>query len=303
MSSTGAEEREWQTRRRRIDGRLEGRDWSVVPAGSPRRLTPEAITEYETDHGPADYALSVDGRILGVVEAKRLTIGPQNALTQAERYSRSVSGSPFNFDGCRVPFLYSTNGEVIWFHDVRHPLNRSRRVEDFHTPNALREMLDRDLDAECQWLSDHPIKHEPERDKSLRPYQIEADHAIEQAIANRKRQMLIAMATGNGRAKRKKSDSKQNRWRKFGIDEVRERDFKLDGFKWLKDESLEDADDLPEPEELATDAIGELEEAVGELNGVLTLLESGNGPSEVGHRRQPFPRREKDVKSGRPVVS
>ena len=81
----------------------------------------------------------------------------------------------------------------------------------------------------------------------------------------------------NGRAKRKKSDSKQDRWRKFGIDEVRDRDFKLDGFKWLKDDSLEDADDLPEPEELATDAIGELEEAVGELNAVLTLLENGNG--------------------------
>lgn len=34
-----------------------------------------------------------------------------------------------------------------------------------------------------------------------------------------------------------------------------------------------------EPEGLATDAIGELEEAVGELNAVLTLLEnsSNNG--------------------------
>jgi len=199
MASDGANEREWQTRRRRIDGRLQARGWSVVPADAPRKLTPQAITEYETANGPADYALCADGRIVGVVEAKRLTIGPQNALTQAERYSRGVSGSPFNFDGFRVPLLYSTNGEVIWFHDVRHPLNRSRRVEDFHTPNALGEMLGRDPDAECQWLSDHPIQHEPERDKSLRPYQIEADHAIEQAIANRKRQMLIAMATGTGK--------------------------------------------------------------------------------------------------------
>ena len=78
----------------------------------------------------------------------------------------------------------------------------------------------------------------------------------------------------DGRAKRKKSDSKQDRWRKFSIAEVRERDFKLDGFKWLKDDSLEDADDLPEPEELATDAIAELEEAVGELNAVLAFLEN-----------------------------
>jgi type I restriction enzyme M protein len=63
------------------------------------------------------------------------------------------------------------------------------------------------------------------------------------------------------------------RWKPFGIDEVKERDFKLDGFKWLKDDSLDDADELPEPEELATDAISELEAAVEELQQVLTLLE------------------------------
>ena len=45
-------------------------------------------------------------------------------------------------------------------------------------------------------------------------------------------------------------------------------------FKWLKEDSLEDADDLPEPEELATDAISELEGAVEELNAVLALLET-----------------------------
>ena len=51
------------------------------------------------------------------------------------------------------------------------------------------------------------------------------------------------------------------------------RDFKLDTFKWIKDESLEDADELPEPDELATDAIAELEGAVSDLNAVLELLE------------------------------
>ena len=41
-------------------------------------------------------------------------------------------------------------------------------------------------------------------------------------------------------------------------------------------ESAEDADELAEPEELATDAIAELENAVSELNAILLLLE-GNG--------------------------
>jgi type I restriction enzyme M protein len=83
-------------------------------------------------------------------------------------------------------------------------------------------------------------------------------------------------ADPNGKAKRKPKDSKEERWKSFPIGEVKEREFKLDGFKWLKEESVEDADDLPPPEELATDAISELEEAVGELNRILMLLENGS---------------------------
>jgi type I restriction enzyme M protein len=81
----------------------------------------------------------------------------------------------------------------------------------------------------------------------------------------------------NGRAHRAESDSADNRWRSFGIDEVKARDYKLDSLKWLREELDDDPDDLPEPEELATDAIGELEAAVEELNAILALLESGNG--------------------------
>jgi type I restriction enzyme M protein len=43
----------------------------------------------------------------------------------------------------------------------------------------------------------------------------------------------------------------------------------------LKEESLEDAADLPEPEELAMEAIAELEGAGEELSAVLALLENG----------------------------
>jgi type I restriction enzyme M protein len=81
----------------------------------------------------------------------------------------------------------------------------------------------------------------------------------------------------NGRAKRDPADSKQNRWRLFHIEEIKQREYKIDSLKWLKDESLEDSDELPEPEELATDAIAELEAAVEELSKILTLLEGGNG--------------------------
>lgn len=79
----------------------------------------------------------------------------------------------------------------------------------------------------------------------------------------------------NGRAKRSPDDSKEDRWRCFHIDEVKNCDYKIDGLKWIKDQSLNDADGELEPEELATDAIAELTLAVEELNKVLVLLENG----------------------------
>jgi len=101
-------------------------------------------------------------------------------------------------------------------------------------------------------------------------------------------------ADPDGRAKRRPKDSPPDkgylggdRWRSFTIAEVEERDFKLDSFKWLKDESLEDADELPPPEELTNDAISELEGAVEELNAVLALLENGNGANTRSEIRNP----------------
>jgi type I restriction enzyme M protein len=76
----------------------------------------------------------------------------------------------------------------------------------------------------------------------------------------------------DGRARRSAADSREERWRSFSIAEVRARDFKIDGLKWLREESLED--DLPEPEELASDAIAELEGAMQELASVIEILNS-----------------------------
>ncbi|MCE5278209.1 MAG: DEAD/DEAH box helicase family protein [Planctomycetaceae bacterium] len=196
-AGAGFSESEWQNRKKRVDPRLEAAGWSIVPVGATLPLSgagPAAVEEYPTTSGPADYALAVDGKILGIIEAKKITLGPQNVLTQAQRYSKGVTDSPFDFSGFRVPFLYSTNGEAIWFHDVRHPQSRSRQVSQFHTPAALAEMLKRNGDATAAALAANTVWHD-----RLRPYQIDANKAIEQAIAARKRQMLVAMATGTGK--------------------------------------------------------------------------------------------------------
>ena len=93
-----------------------------------------------------------------------------------------------------MPFLYSTNGEVIWHHDIRYALNRSRQIARFHTPEALSEILNRDVEAALSHL--HALLNNNPR---LRPYQREANDAIEKAISDRKRAMLVAMATGTGK--------------------------------------------------------------------------------------------------------
>lgn len=191
------QESEWVTRKRRIDARLVAMGWEIVPQGGaqvPEKFRHHAIEEYPTENGPADYALCVDGKILGIVEAKKVSLGPQNVLVQAERYSRGATSNPLAYRGFHVPFLYSTNGEVNWFHDIRHPLERSRQVQHFHTPGALRERLARDFEADCRWFDANPNQH-----PKLRPYQQDANDATERAIADYKRQMLIAMATGTGK--------------------------------------------------------------------------------------------------------
>src|SRR5438445_7884223 len=147
-----SDELEWKTRKTRIDTRLKalGRKLVGFDASRPLSAYPRhAITEYETANGPADYALCVNGVMLGIVEAKKLSLGPQNVLVQAERYARGATSNPLDFGGFRVPFLLSTNGEVLWYHDVRNPLNLSRRIADFPTPRALSEQMGRDIGAAC----------------------------------------------------------------------------------------------------------------------------------------------------------
>lgn len=188
-------ESEKQTRTNRIDPRLKAAGWDVVSIPFDQLSgVAQAIEEFPTAAGPADYALADGGRPIGVVEAKKLTVGPEGVLTQASRYSKGMSDFGFNLpDEHHVPFLYSTNGEQIMFHDVRNELNRSREVAGFHTLPALQEMLARDTSADMARLATIPMHHR------IRDYQIEASEAIEKGLAEGKRKMLVTMATGTGK--------------------------------------------------------------------------------------------------------
>ncbi len=187
--------KEKATRKELVDRGLVAAGWGpILPYRHGATLTTAAVEEYETAEGPADYVLFHRGRALAAVEAKKLGLGPQNVLVQAQRYARGFRDGAFDFDGFRLPFVYSTNGEVIWFQDLREPNSRSRQVARFHTPSALLEFLTRDTATACTWLRDHPIDNQ-----LLRPYQLAAIARVEEAILAGKRRMLVAMATGTGK--------------------------------------------------------------------------------------------------------
>src|SRR5437762_12430212 len=88
--STSPKTSERLTRKQLIDKRLTDAGWRIVPENKFDLAKPLnaydrcAIEEYPTDSGPADYALCIGGQILGIVEAKKLTLGPQSVLSQVK---------------------------------------------------------------------------------------------------------------------------------------------------------------------------------------------------------------------------
>ena len=114
MPSPAPANSESLTRKRIIDGKLRAAGWEILPYKKVNKLstcTSVAIEEFETANGPADYALYRNGRILGVVEAKKLSLGhlasrcmsagdallarEQGELPAAARYSRHWIASKY----------------------------------------------------------------------------------------------------------------------------------------------------------------------------------------------------------------
>ena len=79
----------------------------------------------------------------------------------------------------------------------------------------------------------------------------------------------------NGLSKRT-DGGETGRFRKFHISDIKERGYKLD-VTWLKDDSLENSDELPEPQDLAIEAITDLEAVVDDLREIIMLLEKEEG--------------------------
>src|SRR6476469_600641 len=207
--------------RRLIDAQLRAGGWEVdseqltyASGTRPQKGRNLAIAEYPTAHGRADYALFVGLQVVAVVEAKRRSTDVSGAIDQAKRYSRGyqIKGNETLPDGSpwgefKVPFVFATNGREfleqlrtksgIWFCDLRRPENLRRPLPSWYSPQGLIDTLSQDLEEAHRKLAEEGFNY----NLKLRDYQIKAIQKVEAELADNKRQLLIAMATGTGKTK------------------------------------------------------------------------------------------------------
>ncbi len=209
--------------RKLIDRQLRDAGWEVDSQRltfdhgvRPTRGKNLAIAEWPTladgKEGRADYVLFAGLRVVAVVEAKRKHKDVAGVIPQAKRYSAGYlikgdeslpEGSPWGVH--KVPFLFATNGRPflrqlidksgIWFLDIRRPANHPTALEGWYTPEGLLDLLKQDVDDAHAKLKVEPMPY-IERD-----YQRRAILAVEKALAEGQRKLLLAMATGTGKTR------------------------------------------------------------------------------------------------------
>lgn len=203
-----------------IDDQLRAAGWTVDSAvlrhasgARPQPGKAMAIAEWPTASGPVDYALFVESRCVGVIEAKRTFKDVPGRLGQSKRYARDIRLSadetpqdePWKsgLDTFRVPFLFVTNGRPfvkqletksgIWFWDARTDAP-PRALPEWFSPRDLVERLEQQpIEAGA---ADRELGV-----TGLYPYQQQAILAVEKAVADGQQNLLIAMATGTGKTR------------------------------------------------------------------------------------------------------
>ena len=114
-----------QQARRKIDQQLRALGWSIQQHGSVNRYAAlgVAVREVPTGSGPVDYALYVDGRVAGVIEAKRADDDPQGIDDQSSRYVETFDYEAVHWQK-PLPFVYESNGVKTMLRDLRDPAPR-----------------------------------------------------------------------------------------------------------------------------------------------------------------------------------
>lgn len=163
----------------KIDQHLKDVGWALTDGKSVH-------FEYPLDDGgKADYVLADrNGRAIAVLEAKRTSKNPREGEAQGIRYASQL----------RVPFIFLSNGEEIWFWDRErdaHP----RPIDTFFSQADLeRRIASRDLRRD-------PLTVPIDSRIAGRTYQRMCIETVCREINNGRRKMLVEMATGTGKTR------------------------------------------------------------------------------------------------------
>ena len=139
----------------------------------------------------ADYFLFINGKAIGVLEAKREEIDPfsNNVCEQAVLYAKSV---PHIYQAYQkpLPFIFTSNGKELFFCDFREQKQSFKQIMAIPTPYELVKQLG---------ISDYFAGLPSLQKKGLRDCQYEAVTELEKSFRSGQNRALMVLATGAGK--------------------------------------------------------------------------------------------------------
>ena len=181
-----------QKARLEIDRRLETAGWKVCNRDEySSAVSAVAVRESIMQDGlEADYLLFINGKAIGVLEAKKLDVDlVQIAAAQAENYTKKLPDwCPFWHNPLK--FVYLSNGNELLYKNIAGDVTEYQLIPQMHTPKQMAKLAGIiDEFAGLPYLNP----------KGLRKCQFEAVSALENSFRKGQRRALMVLATGAGK--------------------------------------------------------------------------------------------------------
>lgn len=178
-----------------IDRMFEEAGWKVVDRDKyAPNMTAVAIREgLMVGNREADYLLFLNGKAVGVLEAKRIEtdINSDIVQEQARLYTRSCpKWCQAWFPNIPLPLAYVANSRDLMFYDTRRSNSEFEYCKKIHTPKEVKKLLS---------LEDDYVGLPTLSPKGLRACQYEAITQLEQSFRNGENRALMVLATGAGK--------------------------------------------------------------------------------------------------------
>ena len=138
----------------------------------------------------ADYLLFLDGKAIGVLEAKKKTTSLSDiVVAQAEGYAHGI------LDWYQVwfnplPLIYLSNGKEILYRNLRDPSGKYIPVARIHEPKEVAKIFD---------LQSYFVGLPALSSRGLRKCQFEAISNLENSFRSGQKRALMVLATGSGK--------------------------------------------------------------------------------------------------------